>query len=52
MNEKLTYEDYISMTTVVLSCLLVLSEWLGWSNCKWNSISQLILRQTSNNSNV
>jgi len=40
-----TCNDYLnifSAITIFLSLLLAISEILGWSNCEWNSITQLL----------
>lgn len=35
-------DKYLVITSSVLGLLLAISEWLGWSKCKANSITQLV----------
>lgn len=36
-------ENVLAVISGVLSLLLVISEWLSWSTCRANSITQFIL---------
>ena len=37
------YQVYLSLT-IVLTVLLIMSEFLAWSSCKANGISQILLK--------
>jgi hypothetical protein len=34
--------DYLVLSNAILSLLLILSEFLGWSSCKPNSVSEYL----------
>lgn len=40
MSDSPCANEWIPLATSILGALLVLSEWLGWSSCQANSISQ------------